>query len=73
LDPQATKKVSKCYNHLESYTFYLSLVGNWLVWKIGRGEQVLIGLDPWIGCKEAYKLPTHLIHELQRKGYHSLR
>jgi hypothetical protein len=25
------------------------LVGNWLIWKVGKGEKVQIGLDPWIG------------------------
>jgi hypothetical protein len=52
-------------------TFHL--VGNSLVWKIGSSEQVLIGLDPWIGSKEEKKLSSCLICEFQRKGYYTLK
>jgi hypothetical protein len=33
---------------------------------------VLIGIDPWIGSKEDYKLPARPICELHRKGFYTL-
>jgi hypothetical protein len=30
-------------------TFHL--VGNWLIWQVGKGDKVQIGLDPWVGNK----------------------
>jgi hypothetical protein len=49
------------------------LIGNWLVWKIGRGNKVQIGLDPWIGSNDAYRLPHHLVMDLKSQGYHTLK
>jgi hypothetical protein len=33
------------------------LIGNWLIWKVGRGDKVQIGIDPWIGSKGQHRLP----------------
>jgi hypothetical protein len=43
-----------------------------LVWRIGKGDKVLIGLDSWIGCNEAHKLLDHLVLELKSKVYQTL-
>ena len=39
-------------------------MGQWLGWKIGNGTQVAIGIDPFIGGKDNYKLSGLLISEL---------
>jgi len=39
-----------------------------LAWKIGNGNNVKIGKDPWVGCNENYALPTGLVHHLENKG-----
>jgi hypothetical protein len=52
-------------------TFHL--VGNWLIWKVGKGEKVQIGLDPWIGSKGLHRLPPWLIQDLRSKGFYTLR
>jgi hypothetical protein len=51
----------------------MGITRNWFVWHIGRGDIVHIGLDPWIGSIEYYKLLCHLILDLKRRGYHTLR
>jgi hypothetical protein len=33
------------------------LVGNWLVWHVGKGDKVQIGLDPWIKSRGFHRLP----------------
>jgi hypothetical protein len=48
------------------------LVGNWLIWKVGKGEKVQIGLDPWIGSKGLHRLPPWLIQDLRSKGFYIL-
>jgi hypothetical protein len=70
---QAPKEIAKCLNHLESNYSAFPLIGNWIIWKIGNGDQVLIGIDSWIGCKENHKTPTHLIHKLHRNGLYTLK
>jgi hypothetical protein len=49
------------------------LIGNWLVWKIGRGNKVQIGMDPWIDNNDTYRLPHHLVMDMKSRGYHNLR
>jgi hypothetical protein len=45
------------------------LVGNWLIWKVGKGDIVQIGLDPWVGSKGRHILSPQLILELRGRGY----
>ena len=44
------------------------LIGDFLVWKVGNGESVRIGMDPWVGCKWRNMLPPHLIDKLHSAG-----
>jgi hypothetical protein len=44
-----------------------------LIWKIGKGDKVQIGLDPWVGSKGMHRLPFQMIQELRNKGYYKLR
>lgn len=32
-----------------------------LAWRVGNGENVQIGRDPWVGCSEAKQSPSHFI------------
>jgi hypothetical protein len=48
------------------------LFGNWLAWRIGDGEKVRTGKDPWIGCDSEHKLPYPLIHSLHLQGLFTL-
>jgi hypothetical protein len=73
LDPQATKKLQNATIIWKGIMSAFQLIGNRFFWKNGSGEQVLVGLYHWIGCKQAYKLPFHLICELQRKSYYTLQ
>jgi hypothetical protein len=49
------------------------LIGNWLVWRIGRGNKVQLGLDPYIDNKDAYMISPQLILDLKSMGYHTIR
>ena len=49
------------------------LIGDFLVWKIGNGANVQIGLDPWAGCKWCHYLPSHLTNILHSAGYYFLK
>ena len=45
------------------------LIGNFLVWKIGSGNAVRIGLDPWSGCKWRHALPIPMLEKLHLAGF----
>ena len=49
------------------------LIGDFLVWKVGNGASVRIGMDPWVGCKWRNLLPPHLIDKLHSVGIFSLK
>ena len=54
---------------LEICAWSFHLIGYFLVWKIGNGAKVCIGMDPWVGCKWRQWLPSHLIDFLHSAGY----
>ena len=47
-------------------------IGDFLVWKIGNGTVVHIGLDPWIGCKWRHALPSSMLEKLHLVGFYFL-
>lgn len=48
------------------------MVGSWLVWKVGKGNRVRLGVDPWVGCGKNYRLSENLVNILGEKGYFTL-
>ena len=48
------------------------LIGNFLIWKVGNGVNVRIGVDPWVGCKWRHTLPISLVDKLHYAGLFSL-
>ena len=48
------------------------ITGNFLVWHIGNGNAVRIGVDPWLGCKWRHILPSSMIEKLNVAGFHYL-
>ena len=49
------------------------IIGNNLVWKIGIGAAVRLGLDLWVGCKWRHLLPSLLTVKLHSNGFFSLK
>jgi len=49
-----------------------SLIGDWLVWRVGRGDNIRIGEDPWVGCEGKHRIPPPLVLSLRELGYFSL-
>ena len=49
------------------------IIGNNLVWKIGIGASVCLGLDPWVGCKWRHLLPSFFIDKFHSVGVFSLK
>ena len=50
-----------------------NLIGDFLVWKVGNGADVHIGLDPWVGWKWQQSLPSHLIDILHSASFFFLK
>jgi len=49
------------------------LVCDWLIWKIGKGDKMKIGLNPWVGSRDIHKIPLQMIQELRNKGCYNLQ
>lgn len=44
------------------------IVEEGLAWQVGNGEKCKIGIDPWVGCNEAYALSRGIMDSLHAKG-----
>jgi len=60
------KNISICW---KAVLWAFDLIGNSLVWKIGTGKDVHIGLDPWSGCKWRHALPVPMLDRLHMAGF----
>ena len=49
------------------------IIGKNLVWKIGNGADVHLGMDPWVGYKWRHLLPYPLVEKLHSVGVFSLK
>ena len=49
------------------------LIGQSLVWRVGTGAYVCIGMDPWIGCKWRHSLPSTMVDKLHYVGFYFLK
>jgi hypothetical protein len=52
-----------------------TIIGQWLLWRIGNGMRLRIATNPWVGCGEGchkspgcFKFSGDLIEVLHRKG-----
>ena len=63
------KNISICR---KAVLWAFDIIGNFLVWKIGNGTDVHIGLDPWIGCNWRHALPSPMLEKLHLAGLYFL-
>ena len=68
-----SKKVSLTSIIWKSMVLYFDVIGDGLVWRVGDGNKLCLGKDPWMGSGGAHLLLDPLIQSLQEKGlvYHA--
>jgi hypothetical protein len=49
------------------------ILGNWVVWKVGKGNKLLVGEDHWIGCCGKFRLLEASCLSLHEKWITRLR
>jgi hypothetical protein len=68
--------VKKCHSALviwKSIILEFSLIGNYIVWKVGKADKVQLVLCPWIVIQGSHRLTTHMIHDITGRQLHTLR
>ena len=48
------------------------LIGTWIAWEIGNGRSIRLGLDPWAGAGENYRLPQLVLNKLGEQRCYKL-
>ena len=43
-----------------------------LVWKVGDGRGVQVGMDPWLGCNGRFRLTDPLVDSLRQQDVYFL-
>ena len=64
------KNISICWKVV---LWDFDVIGNNLVWKVGNGVDLRIGIDPWVGCKWSHHLPILLRDKLHSAGIFHLK
>eukprot|EP00253_Pinus_taeda_P007705 PITA_07705 len=66
------KKGRNCSVIWKVTTEAFKVIEQGLAWRVGNGESVRIGRDPWVGCSEGFALSPDLLTHLDEKGIKSL-
>jgi hypothetical protein len=69
---RADKSLSSCSIIWKAVIKSFHVIGDGLAWKVGRGDQVRIGTDPWPGSGNAHSLPQAILDHLHTQGYYKL-
>ena len=64
------KNISICW---KAVLWAFDIIGNNIVWNVGNGADLHIGIDPWGGYKWRQHLPTILIDKLHSAGIFFLK
>lgn len=67
--PIALRRASNVWSTLLKY---FSIIGDWVVWKIGNGKQVHIGDVSWAKSNNNWRLSNGLIQALKFKSISTL-
>jgi hypothetical protein len=62
------KMAMKCTIIWKALIKYFQVVGEGLAYKVGNGQRVRIGADPWPGSERGHVLPQQLINILHNRG-----
>jgi hypothetical protein len=62
------KNISNCSIIWKAVVKSFHVIGDGLAWKVGRGDQVRIGTDPWPGSGNSHILPQALLDHLHHQG-----
>lgn len=67
------KKGRNCSVIWKATTEAFKIIEQGLAWRVGNGESMRIGRDPWVGCSEDFALSPGLLLHLDEIGIRSLR
>ena len=69
VEPKAYRGASNLWKGLVKA---FPILERWVPWKIGKGNRVRLGEDPWIGVGYKYSLSVNLKSALKARGHTSL-
>jgi hypothetical protein len=69
---RANKNIPNCSIIWKAVIKSFHVIGDGLAWKIGRGDKLRIGSDPWLGSGNAHSLSQELQYHLHTQGLYKL-